>query len=232
MQPMRKPLLTPRLILRDITLADAELLFDLDSDPEVMRYIGPRPAPDVAGYRDRTRTVYLPQQAHAWHGVRIALDRASGDFLGWVFVRPATAYKYAREIGWTRPDDAEVGYRYRRCAWGAGSRQRPPLHLCKLLSRTRQRRPSSGVPGGQRGIPSGAGEARPGACRRGDAARHERADGEAGSLEVTRRQPRRLVSLIARPHFPFPSSPATAALPTSVGTWAPFASSTQPATAT
>jgi RimJ/RimL family protein N-acetyltransferase len=49
---MREPLLTDRLILRDITDADAELLFDLDSDPEVMRYIGPQPAADVAGYRE------------------------------------------------------------------------------------------------------------------------------------------------------------------------------------
>jgi RimJ/RimL family protein N-acetyltransferase len=61
---MREPLLTDRLILRDITEADAELLFDLDSDPEVMRYVGPRPAPDVAGYRERTRTAYVPVQAH------------------------------------------------------------------------------------------------------------------------------------------------------------------------
>src|SRR5271163_2661611 len=117
---MRELLSTARLTLRDITEADAELLYDLDSDPEVMRYIGPRPAPDVAGYRDRTRTVYVPQQAHAWHGVRFVLDRPSGEFLGWVFVRPATASKAAREIGWTRPEEVEVGYRYRRCAWGRG----------------------------------------------------------------------------------------------------------------
>jgi RimJ/RimL family protein N-acetyltransferase len=117
---MREPLLTDRLVLRDITEAHAELLFDLDADPEVMRYIGPRPAPDVAGYRDRTRTVYMPLQAHLWHGVRIVLDRATGEFLGWVFARPATDSKFARELGWTRPDEVEVGYRYRRSAWGRG----------------------------------------------------------------------------------------------------------------
>ena len=117
---MREPLLTDRLTLRDITEADADLLFDLDSDPEVMRYIGPRPAPDVAGYRERTRSVYLPVQAHPWHGVRIVLDRASGEFLGWVFVRPATGSWHAREFDWTRPDEMEVGYRYHRSAWGRG----------------------------------------------------------------------------------------------------------------
>jgi RimJ/RimL family protein N-acetyltransferase len=117
---MREHLLTDRLVLRDITEADAGFLFDLDSDPEVMRYIGPRPAPDVTSYLERTRTVHLPQQEHPWHGVRIVLDRASGEFLGWVFVRPATEAKCARELGWTRSDEVEVGYRYHRCAWGRG----------------------------------------------------------------------------------------------------------------
>jgi RimJ/RimL family protein N-acetyltransferase len=67
-----RSLLTDRLILRDLT--DADLLFDLDSDPEVMRYVGPRPAPDVAGCRDRTRTVDVPFQAHPAH---FALSQAN-----------------------------------------------------------------------------------------------------------------------------------------------------------
>jgi ribosomal-protein-alanine N-acetyltransferase len=117
---MREPLFTDRLILRDIVEADAELLFDLDSDPEVMRYIGPRLLPDVSSYRDRIRTVHVPRQAHPWHGVRIVLNRASGDFLGWVFIRPAAASDDARKIGWIRPDEVEVGYRYHRSAWGRG----------------------------------------------------------------------------------------------------------------
>ena len=116
----RAPVVTDRLILCDITEADAESMFELDSDPEVMRYLGPRPAPDVASYRDRARTVYVPQQAHPWHGVRIVRDRATDEFLGWVFVRPATASRAALELGWTRPDEVELGYRYRRSAWGAG----------------------------------------------------------------------------------------------------------------
>lgn len=143
---MREPLLTPRLAVRDITEADAELLFDLDSDPEVMRYIGPRPASDVASYRDRTQTVYVPFQSHPWHGVRIVLDRASDEFLGWVFARPATASKHSREIGWTRPDEVEVGYRYRRFAWGVRSLPRPPRRLFESLLRIRQLRLSSGAP--------------------------------------------------------------------------------------
>jgi RimJ/RimL family protein N-acetyltransferase len=37
-----------------------------------------------------------------------------------ILVRPANASKYAREIVWTRADEVEVGYRYRRSARGRG----------------------------------------------------------------------------------------------------------------
>ena len=117
---MRDPLQTARLVLRDVTEADAELLLELDSDPEVMRYISSAPPPELASYRDRIRTVFLPRQAHPWHGIRIVLDRLSGEFLGWVFARPACDSTLARHLGWTRPDEIEIGYRYRRAAWGRG----------------------------------------------------------------------------------------------------------------
>lgn len=117
---MREPLLTDRLILRDITEADVEMLFQLDSDPEVMRFIGPKPSPDPAGYLERIQTVYIPWQSHAWHGIRIVIDRVSDEFLGWVFIRPAPDSKIAADLGWTRPDEVEIGYRYRKIAWGRG----------------------------------------------------------------------------------------------------------------
>lgn len=129
---MREPLLTERLLLRDITEADADLLFDLDSDPEVIRYVGPILPTDVNGYRERTRTVYIPFQAHPWHGVRMVFDRATGTFHGWVFVRPATASKVAGEMGWIRADEVEVGYRYRRSAWGRGIATEAALPLVAI----------------------------------------------------------------------------------------------------
>jgi RimJ/RimL family protein N-acetyltransferase len=117
---MREPLLTDRLLLRDVSEADAELLLELDSDPEVMRFIGARPAENVSWYRERIRGVYLPQQAHPWQGIRLVFDRATGEFLGWAFVRRATASRDAQVLDWTRAEEIEVGYRYRRCAWGRG----------------------------------------------------------------------------------------------------------------
>jgi len=124
--------MTDRLVLRDVTEADAELLRDLDSDPEVMRYISPAPPGPLADYRERIRKVHLPLQSHVWHGVRVVLDRAGGAFLGWVLIRPATLYKYAQAIGWSRPDEVEVGYRYRRSAWGRGIATEAAAPLVRL----------------------------------------------------------------------------------------------------
>jgi RimJ/RimL family protein N-acetyltransferase len=129
---MRDSIRTDRLILRDITEADAELLFDLDSDPEVMRFVGARQFPDATGYRNRIRDVHMPYQAHPRHGVRIVLDGASGEFLGWAFIRPATASPHASELGWTTPGEEEAGYRFRRAAWGRGIATEAAMPLVEL----------------------------------------------------------------------------------------------------
>jgi RimJ/RimL family protein N-acetyltransferase len=117
------PLVTDRLRLRGFTDsdADAELLFELDSDPEVMRFIGPFRGPTVESYRERIRTVWLPYYAPYSTRGFWALHRRDDDrFVGWCFLRPATDYKFAAEAGWTRPSDLELGYRLCRAAWGRG----------------------------------------------------------------------------------------------------------------
>lgn len=112
---------TDRLVLRRFadTDADGELLFELDSDPEVMRYIGPFRLPDVAAYRDRIRTVWLPYSARPGRGVFAAVEKP-GTFVGWFCLRPATYYTFAAAAGWARETDLELGYRLRRAAWGRG----------------------------------------------------------------------------------------------------------------
>ena len=129
---MRPPILTSRLLLRDLTESDAPLLFDLDSDPQVLRYVGPRLANDVAAVAERIRTVQIPQQNHPWHGTRIVLDRFTNDFLGWVFIRPAPASRSAAAFGWTNHSEVEIGYRYRRSAWGRGIATEAAMPLMEL----------------------------------------------------------------------------------------------------
>ena len=102
---------TKRLVLRRFTAADAQHLFDLDNDPEVMRFInGGVPTP-LAVIENQILPVFLDHDEGApAYGFWAADEQSSGDFLGWFVFRP-------------RGDDAtdvEIGYRLRRAAWGAG----------------------------------------------------------------------------------------------------------------
>jgi RimJ/RimL family protein N-acetyltransferase len=109
---MRIIVKTPRLVIRQFTEDDVANLFNLNSDPQVMRYItGGRPTP-LEEIRDEIMPVHL--------GVYSRLDRlgtwaaesaASGEFLGWFHFRPG-------------PDgditNVDLGYRLRRPAWNKG----------------------------------------------------------------------------------------------------------------
>jgi RimJ/RimL family protein N-acetyltransferase len=111
---------TDRLLLREFTEVDAALLFELDDDPEVMRFIGHRSATDVDGYRRQVRDRWMRYCAQGdGHGVWAMVTRAGGDFLGWVTLRPATDHMFAAEIGMC-PGEDELGYRLRRASWGQG----------------------------------------------------------------------------------------------------------------
>ncbi|MEU4098302.1 GNAT family N-acetyltransferase [Streptomyces sp. NPDC026673] len=104
---MRIFLETERLRLRHFTDtdADAELLVALDSDPEVMRYLGNgRPTPS-----DVIRHEVLPRFARS--SVWAAEELSTGQFVGWFALTP-------RPEG--PADDLELGYRLRRAAWGRG----------------------------------------------------------------------------------------------------------------
>jgi RimJ/RimL family protein N-acetyltransferase len=122
---------TERLALRRFidTDADVELLVELDSDPEVMRYIGPH-RPSAAEYRQRIRAQARHDQPGRGWGA--AFEAATGEFAGWFFLRPATEYKFAADAGWASPSDWELGYRLRRAAWGRGLATEAAAALVRL----------------------------------------------------------------------------------------------------
>ena len=77
---------TPRLILRQFTADDVDNIFDLNSDPEVMRYLtGGRPTP-----RDEIRDQTIPFHLGVYNrlGTWAAESPATGEFLGWFHFRP------------------------------------------------------------------------------------------------------------------------------------------------
>ncbi len=103
---------TERVLLRRFTQADLDNLFDLDSDPDVMRFInGGKPTP-----RDVVQNEILPSflsyyEGFEGYGFWAAVEKSTGDFLGWFHFRPPKG---------SSPDEAELGYRLRASAWGKG----------------------------------------------------------------------------------------------------------------
>jgi len=100
---------TDRLTLRQFTETDVENLFELNSDPEVMRYItGGKPTP-----REEIRDNIIPFHLGVYErsdglGTWAAQARSTGEFLGWFHFRPGSG------------EGAELGYRLRRGAWNKG----------------------------------------------------------------------------------------------------------------
>ena len=103
---------TPRLILRQFSENDVDNLFNLNSDPAVMRYLtGGRPTP-----REEIRDQIIPFHLAVYGrldrlGTWAAESSSTGEFLGWFHFRPG-------------PDsditNIDLGYRLRRPAWNHG----------------------------------------------------------------------------------------------------------------
>ncbi|MGH3661277.1 MAG: GNAT family N-acetyltransferase [Micromonosporaceae bacterium] len=108
---------TDRLLLRRLTESDVDNLCDLDSDPEVMRFLtGGEPTP-----REEIRDVALPRilSLYEWpgeFGYWGAVERLTGNFLGWFCITPPRSHRADDPAA----DDGELGYRLRRSAWGKG----------------------------------------------------------------------------------------------------------------
>jgi RimJ/RimL family protein N-acetyltransferase len=100
---------TPRLVIRQFTEDDVDNLFDLNSDPEVMRYLG-RSAP-----REVLRNEIIPFHLGVYQrfdrlGTWAAESASNGEFLGW--------FHFRAEDG--DITNIHLGYRLRRSAWNKG----------------------------------------------------------------------------------------------------------------
>jgi RimJ/RimL family protein N-acetyltransferase len=99
---------TARLRLRRLCLSDEPDLLALDSDPEVMRYVGSPP-----GLRSAEETAHrVSERIRADHGARgwwVVEGRDDGVFHGLGLLLPMPG-----------GGDVEVGYRLARRSWGRG----------------------------------------------------------------------------------------------------------------
>jgi RimJ/RimL family protein N-acetyltransferase len=103
---------TRRLTLRQFTEDDVDNLFELNSDPAVMRYLtGGRPTP-----REALRDEIIPFHLAVYErldrlGTWAAESSATGEFLGWFHFRPGPG---------TDITNVDLGYRLHRSAWNTG----------------------------------------------------------------------------------------------------------------
>ncbi|HEU4653254.1 MAG TPA: GNAT family N-acetyltransferase [Steroidobacteraceae bacterium] len=104
-------LVTSRARLRPFRMADVDLLFALDRDPEVMRHISkgahtPREAIEqkiLPGWLE----LYRAPRPHGFWAIELL---SSGAFVGWVHLRPDRI----------SAPELELGYRLARAVWGQG----------------------------------------------------------------------------------------------------------------
>jgi RimJ/RimL family protein N-acetyltransferase len=105
---MEEVLETERLRLSPLTEADLDDLVELDGDPEVRRMVDPHGILIPVDPSDRRtfewERIVMPG---GFYGAR---ERVGNAFVGW----------FQLEAAPDREDEAELGYRFRRNAWGLG----------------------------------------------------------------------------------------------------------------
>ena len=99
---------TERLLLRTFTEEDAPLIYDLNLNPEVIRYTFD-PIKDVSHALEIIQKVILPQYALYNHGRWAVHLKPTLEFLGWC------GLKYLAE-----EDEIDLGYRFKKEYWGKG----------------------------------------------------------------------------------------------------------------
>ncbi len=102
---------TERMVLREFTADDLELIVALDSEPGVKRYIDNDAPVDRDELTERLDWWLGYDRRTVGYGFWAALERSTGTFLGWFHLRPD------EDAG---PLEPELGYRLHRAAWGRG----------------------------------------------------------------------------------------------------------------
>lgn len=98
-----------RLYFREFTPEDAPLIYKLNSDPEVVKYVHELPVTHLTTALANIETNILPQYAKYGYGRWAVYLKDSQDFIGWC------GLKYRPERS-----ETDLGYRFIRQYWGKG----------------------------------------------------------------------------------------------------------------
>ena len=97
-----------RLLFREFSEDDDEVLFDLNNDEEVRIYVHEAP-PTLASSQKALQEIILPQYKLYNHGRWALYLKSTNEFIGWC------GLKYLRER-----DEVDLGYRFKKIHWGEG----------------------------------------------------------------------------------------------------------------
>ncbi|MBW7870241.1 MAG: GNAT family N-acetyltransferase [Flavobacteriia bacterium] len=104
---------TERLILREILPSDADKMFELDSDPEVHRFLGNDPVKNINQITDAIQFIrqqYIDNGIGRW----AIVSKSTDEFIGWA------GLKFVTELTNHHKDYYDLGYRLIRKHWGNG----------------------------------------------------------------------------------------------------------------
>ena len=104
---------TERLLLREILPTDLDGMYELDSNPEVHKYLGNQPV------RSKAESMFLInyiRQQYIDHGIGrwAIIDRKTQEFIGW------TGLKFVTKETNHHKDYYDLGYRLIKSYWGQG----------------------------------------------------------------------------------------------------------------
>ncbi len=104
---------TERLILREILSTDVDGMYELDSDPEVHKYLGNKP---VKSKEETVDVINFIRQQYIDNGIGrwAIIDKKTNEFLGW------TGLKLMTKETNNHKNYYDLGYRLIKKYWGRG----------------------------------------------------------------------------------------------------------------
>jgi len=113
---MKIHLETEHLILREIVPSDLEGMFELDSNSTVHKYLGAKP---IKTKKEAAAVIRFIRGQYRDYGIGrfAAIEKSSGDFMGWSGLKFNTGEK--EELN-GKIDFFDIGYRFIPRYWGKG----------------------------------------------------------------------------------------------------------------